>query len=180
MGSNGTNGTLESGRKEGVRTKQAGPQDAAAATGFFLVVLLIVAGAETSRSYAQTQSPPVVRSAELNDAFQPPSAQPARDAANPDKSKSGAKPAEVPKRITDDEALAKELEAMKLRIEQLEAELKVRSTAEQSASAADLSNPGATALVTTTATSAAPANDGLAVPSASNSSSLAVSAPTGQ
>src|SRR3984957_4816123 len=99
LGSNGTNGTLESGRKEGVRTNQAGRRDAAA-VGFVLVVLLIVAGAEAPRSDAQTEpQQPAVQSAKLNDAVQPPSAQPARDAAAPDKSRSSAKPADAPKRI---------------------------------------------------------------------------------
>jgi hypothetical protein len=162
-----------------VRTQQAGRRYALA-TGFFLVVLLIVIGVVTSQSYGQTQSPQVVGSAKLTDAVPTSSEQPVRDAANPDTNRSGAKPAEVPKRVTDNEALAKELEAMKLRIEQLEAELKARTAAEQSARAADISTQGATVLVPTTATSAAPTNDGLAVRSASNPSSLGASVPTGQ
>jgi hypothetical protein len=170
-----------------VRTKQAGRRDAGAITGFVGVVLLIVAGAEVPRSYAQTQAPSVVQAAKVNDAAQPSSTQPPRDAAA-DKSTSGAKPAEAPKRITENEALAKELEAMKLRIEQLEAELKARgaaeysaaqkSAAEKSAASANLGNPGATSSVSTAATSNSSTGVRMAGSSASSPSSLAVSTPS--
>ena len=167
-----------------MRTKRARRRDAAA-VWFFLGVLLIVAGAEAPRSDAQTEPQSVVQSAKVNDAVPPPSAQPARDAAAPDKSTSSARPAEAPKRIAENEALAKELEAMKLRIEQLEAELKARSAAEKSAAepsaaAADFGNPSATASMPATATSAAPANAGPEGRSASIPSSLAVSPPAVQ
>src|SRR5580704_13913335 len=167
------------GEEAAVRTKRARRRDAAA-VWFFLGVLLIVAGAEAPRSDAQTEPKSVVQSAKVNDAVPPPSAQPARDAAAPDKSTSSARPAEAPKRIAENEALAKELEAMKLRIEQLEAELKARSAAEKSAAAADFGNPSATASMPATATSAAPANAGPEGRSASIPSSLAVSPPAVQ
>ena len=94
------------------------------------MIVLCLAFGQPLRAFTQTQVQPDVRSAKLNEL-----AQPMADAAAHESSTSSAKPTEAPKRIEDPEALAKELEAMKLRIEQLEAELKVRMAAEQPATA---------------------------------------------
>lgn len=161
-----------------MKTKQAGRRAAAAPTGSLLVALLILAGTAAPRSCAQTQTGPVVQSAKVNEGTRPASAQPARDAAPPDKSTNDVKAADVSKRIADNEALAKELEAMKLRIEQLEAELKARTATEQLAGggAADIVRPGPSAPVAATTSSAAPAIAGAAGSLAANPSSLPIPA----
>jgi len=138
-----------------VKTRQARRQDAA--SFLFILGVLIFAWADAPRSSAQTQAQPGVQSAKLNEPTHPAAAQPAPDAAAHETT-SADKPAELPKRISDNEALAKELAAMKLRIEQLEAELKARTAAEQAAAAAvDVSKPGESSAAVAAATSAAPA-----------------------
>jgi hypothetical protein len=80
-----------------------------------LMLVLCLAFGQPLHGFAQTQAQPDAQSAKLNEP-----AQPIPDAAAHESSTSSVKPAEAPKRIEDPEALAKELEAMKLRIEQLE------------------------------------------------------------
>jgi hypothetical protein len=127
-----------------------------AASVFPPMIVLCLAFGQPLRGFAQTQVQPDVQSAKLNEP-----AQPIPDAAAHESTTSSVKPAETPKRIEDPEALAKELEAMKLRIEQLEAELKVRTTAEQpaKATASELGKPGVVPAVATAI--AAPTTTGL-------------------
>jgi putative OmpL-like beta-barrel porin-2 len=146
--------------EEFMKTKQVWRGAVARAVIFSFMAVLIFAWVVAPRGYAQAQTEPVVQSAKLNGVVQPASTQPAPDAAGHDASTSGAKPAEAPKRIADPEALAKELEAMKQRIEQLEEELKVRVAAEQPP-AADLSKPGEPAPAVATMPASAPATPGL-------------------
>jgi Putative beta-barrel porin-2, OmpL-like. bbp2 len=146
--------------EEFMKTKQVWRGAVARAVIFFFVAVLIFAWVVAPRGYAQAQAGPVVQAARLSGQVQPASTQPAADAAAHDASTSGAKPAEAPKRIADPEALAKELEAMKQRIEQLEEELKVRVAAEQP-TAADLGKPGEPALAVAATSVSAPATAGL-------------------
>ncbi len=127
-----------------------------AASVFSPMIVLCLAFGQPLSSFAQTQVQPDAQSAKLND---PP--QPIPDAAAHESTTSSVKLAEAPKRIEDPEALAKELEAMKLRIEQLEAELKVRTTAEQpsKATASELGRPGMVPAVATA--NAVPTTPGL-------------------
>jgi hypothetical protein len=148
---------------------------AAASTLPSLIVLSLVVG-HSARGYAQAQTQPAVQSARLNEP-----AQPSPDAA-PETSTSSVKPADATKRITDPEALAKELEAMRLRIEQLEAELKSRTSVEPTAAAAvaDLARPGAPAPAVTTASrpsSTTGLAGSLASPPSSSSAQSADAAP---
>ena len=109
-----------------------------AASVFAPMIVLCLAFGQPLRGFAQNQVQPGAESAKLNEP-----APPIPDAAAHESTTSSVKPAEAPKKIEDPEALAKELEAMKLRIEQLEAELKVRTTAEQpaKATASELGKP---------------------------------------
>ncbi|MGB8732200.1 MAG: outer membrane beta-barrel protein [Candidatus Sulfotelmatobacter sp.] len=137
------------------------------------MIVLCLAFGQPLRAFTQTQVQPDVRSAKLNEL-----AQPMADAAAHESSTSSAKPTEAPKRIEDPEALAKELEAMKLRIEQLEAELKVRMAAEQpaTATASDMVKPGVVPAVATA--SAVPTTPGLgATVQPPNLAALAAAAP---
>ncbi|MGA7402002.1 MAG: outer membrane beta-barrel protein [Candidatus Sulfotelmatobacter sp.] len=137
------------------------------------MIVLCLAFGQPLRAFTQTQVQPDVRSAKLNEL-----AQPMADAAAHESSTSSAKPTEAPKRIEDPEALAKELEAMKLRIEQLEAELKVRMAAEQpaTATASDMVKRGVVPAVATA--SAVPTTPGLgATVQPPNLAALAAAAP---
>jgi len=155
------------------------PRKAPVVSAFSGILFCVLALIGAPRGDAQTQAQPVVQSAKLDEPSQPASAQPAPESAVHDKSTSNIKSADASKRIADIEALAKELEAMKLRIEQLEAELKARTAAEQpaAATAADLGKPGIAVPVLATTTSTVPMTSGLMGASAPSPASLAVSSP---
>jgi hypothetical protein len=103
--------------------------------GFVLALLMV----GTPGGFAQSQDQPNVQAAKLNLPAPPASAQPAASAASAETT-TAARPVAAA-RALDPEALEKELEAMKLRIEQLEAELKERVAADQAVGKA-LAKPG--------------------------------------
>jgi len=112
-----------------VMRERAGRKGAAAVARISFMTVLVVAWTQTPLTYAQAPGTAVTQSAKLDGLSQPASGDAASDT-------SATKPAEAPRNIIDTEALTKELEAMKLRIEQLEAELKNRGSQEPPAAAA--------------------------------------------
>jgi hypothetical protein len=138
-----------------VRKKQGQRREARRGLVAGLVLLLVVAASQGG--YAQSQVQPGVQAAKVNLP-----AQPAADGAVDATSASGAKPAASSRALANPEALEKELEAMKQRIEQLEAELKVRAAEEQAPAAGELGKAPAAAAF------ARPPNTSSASPSSSS------------
>ena len=108
-------------------------RDAVALTGLFLLGVLALALAESPGAQAQAQPAAAVQSARLDGPIPPGAAQPAASSAPEVATTSSiaAKPTDAIRGIEDPVALAKELEAMKLRIEQLEQQLKERTAADR-------------------------------------------------
>ncbi len=145
-------------------------------SAFFLMFVLSLIAGQGVHCYAQTQ-------AQANDT---PKVAALREPAPSDTSTANSTaPAAARPAVAADPAVTlsieKELAAMRLRLEQLEAELSElkshTSAAEPSVPAAVSGKTGAPAPVVTTSTSAVPPTGGLAAGLPSNSSSLAVSAP---
>jgi hypothetical protein len=106
-----------------------------AAIPLVLVLNLLLAYVPSSHAQAQPLPPAQTKVAKLHD-----SAQPSSDVVGPDSGMPSSNAAETASKPADPEipaAVAKELEAMKARIEQLEMELKARGTAQPAAAAGD-------------------------------------------
>jgi hypothetical protein len=118
-----------------VNKKQAAKRDAGVTRGLVLLGVALLAVAKVPSATAQVQPAAAVQSAKLDGPVPPGASQPASASSTVPADAATtiaipAKPSEATRAVEDPAALAKELAAMKARIEQLETALKARASEE--------------------------------------------------